>query len=47
MDNRVAILKLFPGINQNVLQSVLAIPDLKALILETYGAGTLLWMDGF
>jgi len=39
MDDGVAILKLFPGINQNVLRSVLNIPDLKALILETYGAG--------
>ena len=39
MDDRVAILKLFPGLNQNVLRSVLSTPGLKALILETYGAG--------
>ncbi|MEW2920238.1 asparaginase [Muricauda sp. ANG21] len=39
MDDRVAILKLFPGLNQNVLKSVLNIPELKALVLETYGAG--------
>lgn len=39
MDNNVAILKLFPSLNTNVLQSVLQIPNLKALVLETYGAG--------
>ena len=39
MDTNVAILKLFPGLNQNVLQSILNIDGLKGLILETYGAG--------
>jgi len=39
MDTNVAVLKLFPGINQAVLESVIDIPDLKALIIETYGAG--------
>lgn len=39
MDTNVAILKLFPGLSQTVIQSVLGTPNLKALILETYGAG--------
>ncbi len=39
LDGNVAILKLFPGITKNVLESVLQIPELKALVLETYGAG--------
>ncbi|WP_222983153.1 asparaginase [Flagellimonas meishanensis] len=39
LDDNVAVLKLFPGLNQQVLRSVLGIPGLKALILETYGAG--------
>ncbi len=39
MDNAIAILKLFPGINQTTVQSVLSNPKLKALVLETYGAG--------
>ncbi|AWX45058.1 Asparaginase [Flagellimonas maritima] len=39
MDNNVAVLKLFPGINPSVLKSILNIPGLKALIFETYGAG--------
>ncbi|SNZ01111.1 asparaginase [Flagellimonas pacifica] len=39
MDTNIAVLKLFPGLNESVLKSVLEIPNLKALILETYGAG--------
>lgn len=39
MDANVAILKIFPGLNEAVLNSVLNIPNLKALVLETYGAG--------
>jgi L-asparaginase len=39
MDSRVAILKLFPGINQRIVESVLQIPDLQGLLLETYGSG--------
>lgn len=39
LDANVAILKLFPGINENVIRSIINIPDLKALILETFGAG--------
>ncbi|MEX0314660.1 MAG: asparaginase [Allomuricauda sp.] len=39
MDDNVAVLKLFPGLNESVLKSIMGIPGLKALILETYGAG--------
>ena len=39
LDDHVALFKLFPGFNQATLESVLNIPGLKALILETYGAG--------
>ncbi len=39
LDPNVAILKLFPGITENVVKSILSIRGLKALILETYGAG--------
>lgn len=39
LDPSVAILKLFPGITRNVVNSILAIEGLKAVILETYGAG--------
>ena len=39
MDPNVGILKLFPGITKTFIESVLQAKDLKALILETYGAG--------
>ncbi|MDR0970692.1 MAG: type I asparaginase [Lentimicrobiaceae bacterium] len=39
LDYNVSILKLFPGISEQAVHSVLAIPGLKALILETFGSG--------
>lgn len=35
----VVILKLFPGITQAVIKTILNISNLKGVILETYGAG--------
>tara|TARA_R110001632_G_scaffold10544_5_gene38935 strand:- start:12511 stop:13545 length:1035 start_codon:yes stop_codon:yes gene_type:complete len=35
----IVILKLFPGIRLNVIESILNIPHLKGVVLETYGAG--------
>ena len=35
----IVILKIFPGINKEVIESIFAIKDLKGIILETYGAG--------
>jgi L-asparaginase len=39
LDPNVAILKLFPGITENVVQSILHTNGLRGLILETFGAG--------
>jgi L-asparaginase len=39
MDGNMGILKLFPGITENTVKSMLKIEGLKALILETYGTG--------
>jgi len=39
LDTNVAILKLFPGFNESLLKSILETENLKALVLETYGAG--------
>jgi len=39
MNNNVAILKIFPSINQNVVRAIVSIPNLKGIILETYGSG--------
>lgn len=39
LDNRVVILKLFPGISKEAVEAILHIPDLKVVILETFGSG--------
>lgn len=39
LDPNIAILKLFPGITQNVVEAVLNTKKLKAVILETFGSG--------
>ncbi|RZJ68711.1 MAG: asparaginase [Flavobacterium sp.] len=39
MEDNVVILKMFPGISAAVLSSILSIPNLKGLVLETYGSG--------
>jgi L-asparaginase len=39
LDDNVVIVKMFPGINETVLLAILNIPNLKGLILETYGSG--------
>ena len=38
-DNNVLILKLFPGINKTILNAILHTPNLKGVVLETYGSG--------
>ena len=42
LDDNVFILKLFPGINKNVLEAIINIKNIKGIILETYGAGNAL-----
>ena len=39
LDGNVVIVKMFPGINESVLSAIIAIPNLKGIILETYGSG--------
>lgn len=39
MDNRVGVLKLFPGINEAMVKQILSTPNLKGVILESYGSG--------
>lgn len=39
MDTNVTYLDLFPGIQENVVRSILETPGLKGLILKTFGAG--------
>ncbi|MDD2386658.1 MAG: asparaginase [Bacteroidales bacterium] len=37
--NEVAIIKLFPGIQVKTIKAITEIPDLKGIIIETYGSG--------
>ena len=39
LDDHVFVLKLFPGLNESVLKSIINIPNLKGIVIETYGAG--------
>ncbi len=39
MDENVVIVKLFPGITERTLRSMLAIEGLKGVVLETFGTG--------
>lgn len=47
LDNNVAIIKMFPGINEAVLSAIFDVPSLKGIILETYGAGNAPTEDWF
>lgn len=38
-DQNVAILKLFPGITQQTVDAILNIPNIKAVVIESFGAG--------
>jgi len=39
LDTRIAILKIFPGIHESVVSSLLGVANLKAIVLETFGSG--------
>ncbi|SFB74571.1 L-asparaginase [Flexibacter flexilis DSM 6793] len=39
MDTRVAILKLFPGVGPEIVESIINLPNLKGVVIETYGSG--------
>ncbi len=39
IDQNVVVLKLFPGITEQTVQTILHIPGLRAVVLETFGSG--------
>lgn len=39
MNTHIVVLKLFPGITKEIVESIGNIKDIEAIILETYGAG--------
>src|SRR5690606_33540770 len=48
LDPNIALIKLFPGITENTLNCILTNPKVKAVVLETYGAGnapTVEWFE--
>ena len=39
LEDQILLLKLFPGLNKNVFQSLMDIPCIKGIILESFGSG--------
>ena len=39
MDKNIALLKIFPGITETVVNSILNAPGIKAVVIETFGSG--------
>lgn len=39
MDRQVIIIKIFPGLTENIFRSMLEIENLRGVVLETYGSG--------
>lgn len=46
-DTNIALIKLFPGVSKTILESVLQNPNVKGVVLETYGAGNASTEDWF
>jgi len=47
MDCGIAVLKLFPGITQPMVEAILQAKNIKAVVLETYGSGNAPRIDWF
>jgi L-asparaginase len=47
LDDNVVIIKMFPGINELVLSAIFSIPNLRGVVLETYGSGNAPTEDWF
>ncbi|MBJ7882769.1 asparaginase [Gelidibacter salicanalis] len=47
LENNIALIKMFPGISQPVLECMFSSPYIKGIILETYGAGNTTTEDWF
>lgn len=39
LDNNIVLIKLFPGISEDIIKGIMKTPKLKAVIIETFGAG--------
>jgi L-asparaginase len=47
LDTNITILKIFPGMGQNMVSAILETKELKAVVLETYGSGNAPSADWF
>lgn len=47
LDSRVSILKIFPGITEEVVKGTILAKNLKGLVLETFGSGNTMKFDWF
>jgi L-asparaginase len=47
LDNDIAVLKLFPGISKKITSAIINTPGIKAIVLETFGAGNATTQDWF
>lgn len=47
LDNDIAVLKLFPGISKKITSAIINTKGIKAIILETFGAGNATTQDWF
>ena len=47
LDDNVAVVKMFPGISESVFSAIVSIPNLKGIVLETYGSGNAPTLDWF
>lgn len=47
LDDRIALVKIFPGINRSLLEHVFSKEDLRGVIIETYGSGNAPTEDWF
>lgn len=47
LDNDLVVLKLYPGISQKIITSILNTKGIKAVILETFGAGNCTTQEWF
>ena len=47
LDNNILVLKLFPGLNEKITSSIINTKGIKAIILETFGAGNATTQDWF
>ena len=47
MDPNVVILKIFPGITEHAVRAILSDPEIKGVVLESFGSGNTMKFDWF